>query len=152
MLWADEHYFLQTPKVVYIVYARDHEVRRVYLNQSHTKSPAPSWYGESVGHYEDDTLVIDTVGISDKSFIDRYGTPHSSDLNLIERYKVLSDGKTLEAMLTYEDPKAFTTQWSAIVRYNRTSEPLYEAACAEAAGNPVTGKFFRLPMALTSDF
>ena len=152
MLWADEHYFIQTQRIVYIVYARDHEVRRVYLNQSHTKNPALSWYGEFVGHYEGDTLVVDTIGLNDKSLIDRYGTPHSSDLHLIERYRVLSDGKTLEANLTYDDPKAFTTKWSAIVRYNRTSEPLYEAACAEAASNPVTGKFFRLPTALKPDF
>ena len=152
VLWNDEDYFIQTPRTVYIVYARDHEVRHVYLNQSHTKNPAPTWYGESVGRYEGDTLVVDTIGFNDKSFVDRYGTPHSSELHLIERYRVLPDGKTLEAMLTYDDPKAFTTVWSAIVRYNRTSEPLYEAACAEAASNPVTGKFFRLPVGLKPDF
>ena len=152
VLWADEHYVIQTPRIVYIVYARDHDVRRVYLNQSHTKNPAPSWYGESVGHYEGDTLVVDTIGFNDKSLIDRYGTPHGSELHLIERYKVLPDGKTLEVTLTYDDPKAFTATWSAVVRYNRGAEPMYEAACAEAAGNPVTGKFFRLPTALKADF
>jgi hypothetical protein len=152
VLWADEHYFVQTPRVVYIVYARDHEVRRVYLNQSHTRNPAPSWYGESIGHYEGDTLVVDTIGFNDKSFVDRYGTPHSAELHLMERYKVLSDGKTLEGTLTYSDPKAFTTTWSAVVKYGRGSEPLPEAACAEAAGNPVTGKFFRLPSASKADF
>jgi hypothetical protein len=105
VLWADQHYFIQTPRVVYIVYARDHDVRRVYLNQPRTKNPAPSWYGESVGHYEGDTLVVDTIGYNDRSLIDRYGTPHSSDLHLIERYRVLSDGKTLEGTLTYSDQK-----------------------------------------------
>ena len=152
VLWADEHYFIQTQKIVYIVYVRDHEVRRVRLNQSHTENPAPSWYGESVGHYEGDTLVVDTIGLNDKSLVDRFGTPHSSELHLIERYRVLPDGKTLQATLTYDDPKAFTTKWSAVVNYNRGSEPMYEAACAEAASNPVTGKFFRLPTALKSDF
>lgn len=152
VLWADEHYFIQTPRIVYIVYVRDHEVRRVFLNQAHTKNPRPSWYGESVGHYEGDTLIVDTIGFNDKSLVDRYGTPHSSDLHLTERYRVLPDLKTLEATLTYDDPKAFTTQWSAVVKYNRTAEPMYEAACAEAASNPVTGKFFRLPAALKSDF
>ncbi|HEY4264626.1 MAG TPA: hypothetical protein VGM72_04860 [Micropepsaceae bacterium] len=152
VLWADQHYFIQTQRTVYIVYARDHEVRRVYLNRSHTKNPAPSWYGESVGRYEGDTLVIDTIGFNDRSLIDRYGTPHSSDLHLIERYKVLSDGKTLEGTLTYDDPKAFTATWSAITKYRRASDPLAEAACAEAANNPVTGKFFRLPTASKPDF
>ena len=152
VLWADEHYFVQTQTMVYVVYVRDHDVRRVYLNKSHTKNPVPSWYGESVGHYEGDTLVVDTIGFNDKSLVDRYGTPHSAELHLIERYRVLPDGKTLEATLTYDDPKAFTTKWSAVVKYNRGSEPMYEAACAEAAGNPVTGKFFRLPTALKADF
>ena len=152
VLWADEHYFIQTPKIVYIVYVRDHEVRRVFMNQSHKQNPTPSWYGDSVGHYEGDTLVVDTVGFNDKSVVDRFGTPHGPELHLIERYKVLADGKTLEATLTYEDPKAFTSKWSAVVRYNRGSEPMYEAACADAAGNPVTGKFFRLPVAVRPDF
>jgi len=152
VLWADEHYFIQTEKMVYIIYVRDHEVRRVHLNQSHTQNPSPSWYGESVGHYEGDTLVIDTIGFNDKSLVDRFGTPHSPQLHLIERYKILPDGKTLENILTYEDPKAFTTAWSAVVKYNRGSEPMYEAACAEAASNPVTGKFFHLPTAANPDF
>jgi hypothetical protein len=152
VLWADEHYFIQTPKVVYIVYVRDHEVRRVFMDQSHKQNPAPSWYGDSVGHYEGDTLVVDTVGFNDKSVVDRFGTPHSAALHLVEHYKVLPDGKTLQATLTYDDPKAFTAKWSAIVNYNRGSEPMYEAACAEAASNPVTGKFFRLPTASRSDF
>jgi hypothetical protein len=152
VLWADGHYFIQTPRVVYIIYARDHDVRRVYLNQPHTTNPAPSWYGESIGHYEGDTLVVDTIAFNDKSLIDRYGTPHSPELHLIERYKVLPDGKTLEATLTYDDPKAFSTAWSAVVRYNRGSEPLPEQACAEAASNPVTGKFFHLPSASKPDF
>jgi hypothetical protein len=152
VLWADEHYFIQTQGIVYIIYARDHDVRRVYLNQSHTKNPAPSWYGESVGRYEGDTLIVDTIGFNDKSLIDRYGTPHGSELHLTERYKVLPDGKTLEVTVTYDDPKAFTTTWSAVVRYNRTSEPMYEAACAEAVSNPVTGKFFHLPTASKPEF
>jgi hypothetical protein len=152
VLWADGHYFIQTPGVVYIVYARDHDVRRVYLKQSHTKNPAPSWYGESIGHYEGDTLVVDTIGYNDKSLIDRYGTPHSSGLHVIERYRVLPGGKTLEADLTYDDPKAFSTTWSSVVRYSRGSDPLPEQACAEAANNPVTGKFFHLPSASKPDF
>jgi hypothetical protein len=152
VLWADGHYFIQTPHVVYIVYARDHDVRRIYLNQAHTQNPAPSWYGESVGHYEGDTLVVDTIGFNDKSLVDRYGTPHSAQLHLIERYKVLADGKTLEATLTYDDPKAFSTVWSAVVKYNRGSEPLPEQACAEGANNPVTGKFFSLPTASNAGF
>jgi hypothetical protein len=60
--------------------------------------------------------------------------------------------KTLEATLTYSDPKAFTSDWSAVVKYRQTGQPWSEQACAEAAGNPVTGKFFPLPTALKPDF
>ena len=152
VLWADGHYFIQTQQAVYIIYARDHDVRRVLLNQQHTNNPKPSWYGESIGHYEGDTLVVDTIGFNERSVVDRYGTPHSAELHLIEKYRVLADGKTLEGTLTYSDPKAFTTTWSAVVKYRRTSGALPEQACAEAAGNPVTGKFFPLPSAAKPDF
>ena len=152
VLWAGPRYFVQTKDVVYIIYARDHDVRRVYMNQQHSNRHRPSWYGESVGHYEGDVLVVDTLGFNGKAFIDRYGTPHSDKLHVVERYKVLADGKTLEVTLTYQDPTAFATTWSAIVRYNRTEDPLTEEACSEAAGNPVTGKFYPIPIAENPDF
>ncbi len=152
MVWAGGHHFIQTPSMVFIVYARDHVARRVYLNQSHTSNPAPSWYGESIGHYEGDTLVVDTIGFNDKTVIDRYGTPHTEDLHVIERYKILPDGEILELTLTYSDPNAFTTSFSALVKYSRTSGGIGEEACAEGADNPVTGKFFPLPTASTPDF
>src|SRR5215470_17926623 len=70
-------YFLQTPKEVYIIWQRDQIVRHVYLNQQHTKNPKASWNGESIGHYEGDTLVVDTIGQNNKTFVDLYLTPHS---------------------------------------------------------------------------
>jgi hypothetical protein len=63
-------YFVQSSKEVLIIYAPDHQVRRVYLDVPHSPRPQPSWYGESVGHYEGDTLVVDTIGMNDKTFID----------------------------------------------------------------------------------
>jgi hypothetical protein len=54
-------YFVQTPKMVWMIYQGNQEVRRVYLDLPHSENPKPSWYGESVGHYEGDTLVIDTI-------------------------------------------------------------------------------------------
>ena len=70
-------YFLQTPKKVTMIFSGDMQVRQVYLDVAHSESPKPSWYGESVGHYEGDTLVIDTIGQNDKSFVDNYRTPRS---------------------------------------------------------------------------
>ena len=66
-------YFIQTPKEVLIIWRGDHQVRHVYLDVPHTQNPKPSWYGESVGHYENgDTLVIDTIGQNTKTFVDNY--------------------------------------------------------------------------------
>jgi hypothetical protein len=74
---AEPFYFIQTPKQVWMIWQRDHMVRRIYLSDRHSESVRPSWFGESIGHYENgDTLVIDTIGLSTKnSFIDNYRTP-----------------------------------------------------------------------------
>jgi hypothetical protein len=71
-------YFVQTPKMVWMIYQGNQEVRRVYLDIPQSENPKPSWYGESVGHYEGDTLVIDTIAQSTDTFLDFYRTPTSS--------------------------------------------------------------------------
>jgi hypothetical protein len=90
---------LQQPDKITILYSNDHEVRRVRLNQPHAGPAAPSWYGDSVGHYEGDTLVIDTVGVKIGPFamLDMYGTPHSDALHVIERYRLLDYQAAKEA-------------------------------------------------------
>jgi hypothetical protein len=82
---------LQQKDKITILYANDHEVRHVRLNQSHPAQVTPSWFGDSVGHYEGDTLVIDTVGIKVGPFamVDMYGTPHTEALHVVERYRLL---------------------------------------------------------------
>jgi hypothetical protein len=83
---------VQMPNKVTILYGHDHQVRQVRLNEPHPARVVPSWYGDSVGHYEGDTLVIDTVGIrADRPFamIDWYGTPYTQALHVIERYRLL---------------------------------------------------------------
>src|SRR6266699_5505771 len=70
-------YFVQTPKEVLMIYSNDQQVRHVYLDVPHSANPKPSWYGESVGRYEGDTLVVDTSGLNDKTFVNNYRTPHS---------------------------------------------------------------------------
>jgi hypothetical protein len=84
----------QKDKVV-LLYLSDHQVRQVRLNVPHSAQPVPSWQGESVGHYEGDTLVIDTIGqkVGPLSMIDRYGTPFSAALHVVERYRLI-DGAT----------------------------------------------------------
>jgi hypothetical protein len=83
---------LQQPDKIAFLYPNDHQVRYVRMNQPHPAHVTPSWYGDSVGHYEGDVLVIDTVGVkTDRPFamVDFYGTPYSPALHVVERYRLL---------------------------------------------------------------
>jgi len=132
LLPATPVYFLETPKEVWMIWMQNHQVRRVYLDVPHSANVNPSWYGESVGHYERDALVVDTIGISTKSYVDNYQTPHTDQLHVVERFHTVDDGKALEVNVHVEDPGAFTTPWNAIQRYRRThGAALSEVVCAE---------------------
>src|SRR5215510_13600575 len=84
--------FFQTPTAIIIVNDLYAEVRHVYVNEPHTKSPKPSWYGESVGHWEGDELVVDTIGLNDRTSLDNFGTPHTDQLHVVERFKLTDSG------------------------------------------------------------
>jgi hypothetical protein len=91
---------LQQPDKITILYAgQDHEVRQIRLNKSHPAKVTPSWYGDSVGHYEGDTLLIDTLGIKVGPFsmIDQYGTPYTQALHLVEHYRLIDYEAAKEA-------------------------------------------------------
>ena len=92
---AQPVYFIQTPDKVTIIAQMDHQVRHVYLNVPHSEHVKPSWYGESVGHYEGDTLVVDTIGINNQTWVDNFRTPHSEKLHVVERFRTADDGKVL---------------------------------------------------------
>ena len=167
------------------MYSHGSQVRHVRLNSTHPAKVTPSWYGDSVGHYEGDALVVDTIGVAvaHLSSLDRYGTPHSEALHVVERYRLI-DGmeakqaqdvyekregrvggrpgamgidpdtnlKGLQVQVTVEDPKIFTTPWSANVTYRRTKDTWQEQVCAE---NPIeypSGKRTAVPQADKPDF
>jgi hypothetical protein len=116
-------YFVQGPKEVVMILSSFNDVRRIYLTDKHSANVKTSWYGESIGHYEGDTLVVDTIGLDDRTLVDGFGTPHTKDLHVIERFHLIEDGKVLEANIHVEDPGAFTMPWDAIQRFRQ-----YEAA------------------------
>jgi len=126
-------YFIQTPKEVVIVWQRDQIARHIYLNVPHTQNPKPSWNGESVGHYEGDTLVVDTIGQTTKSFVDLFRTPHSEKLHVVERFRLIEGGKALEVEMTIEDPIAFVQPWKATKRWERVTD--------QPRGGDATGTF-----------
>jgi hypothetical protein len=112
-------YFVQTPKVVVMILSSKQEIRRVYLTDKHSPNLKPSWYGESIGHYQGDTLVVDTIGIDERTWVDGFGTPHTKQLHVIERLRLIEDGKVLEANVHVDDPGAFTMPWNAIQRFRQ---------------------------------
>jgi len=165
-------YFVQTPKVVVMILSSKQEVRHIYLTDKHSPNVKPSWYGESIGRYEGDTLIVDTVGIDERTWVDGFGTPHTKDLHVIERFSLIEDGRVLEANVRVDDPGAFTMPWSGIQRFRQYEAavrqmpieriaqlasapegPLHELICAE---NP--NSFFpnqgapKIPTALKPDF
>jgi hypothetical protein len=142
-------FFVQTPKEVVMIYSGDAQVRHVYLDVPHSVNPKPSWYGESVGHYEGDSLVIDTIALNDKTVVDNYRTPHTDRLHVTERWKLTEGGKTLEVAIRAEDADTFNEPWSAIRRYRRVQQPMTEEVCAENNAHLFD---YHVPVANTPDF
>jgi hypothetical protein len=107
--------------------------RQIFMDgRAHPKNPLPTWWGHSVGRWEGDTLVIDTVGYNDKFWFDSRGTPHTEQLHTIERWTRLNYG-TLELELTLEDPGALSrpVQLKFRARALPPDQELMEFICAE---------------------
>jgi hypothetical protein len=142
-------FFVQTDKLVLMIFSGDQQVRHIYLDVPHSENVKPSWYGESIGHYEGDTLVVDTIGLNDKSFLDNFRTPHTETLHVVERWRLIDDGERLEVKVRVEDPDAFYQPWSGIIRYNLIRQYMQEEVCAEGNRNLFN---YGIPVAEKPDF
>ena len=120
----------------------------------HSTNPRLSWYGESVGHYENgDTLVVDTIGMKDKSFVDNYLTPHTTQLHVVERFKLTEGGKSLQVLVKAEDPGAFKMAWSAVQVYRLQNPGDWdEDICAENNDSYFNYEMTPMPQANKPDF
>jgi hypothetical protein len=99
---------VQTPGRVLLIYEFNHFIRQIFTDgRKHSTDLGPTWMGDSIGKWEGDTLVADTIGFNDKTWLDRAGHPHSEQLHLVERFR-RSDANTLTVDLTIEDPIAYT--------------------------------------------
>jgi hypothetical protein len=136
---------------IVFLYERLMQYRIVRLDVPHRTGLKPSWFGDSVGHWDGDTLVIDTIGLDDRTWVDVFATPHTDRLRVIERYRRV-DPTTLDVTIDVDDPGAFTMPWSASVTYRREKEPFLEIVCSENNINPVTGKLYPIPIADKPDF
>ena len=103
---------VQTDNSVYQLWEWNKAWREIPLNKQHTEDPDISWYGESVGKWEGDTLVVDSIGFKDATWMDGVGHPHSEELRVIERMQRV-DPETLRIDFTFEDPIAYTHPWTS---------------------------------------
>jgi hypothetical protein len=151
---AEPMYYIQTPKVVYMIWQRDHMVRRIHMTDKHSENIRPSWFGDSIGRYENgDTLVIDTIGLQTKnSYIDNFRTPFTEKLRVNERIKLAADGRTIEAFVKVDDPDTFNEPLHLIQRWRKVPNPLVETVCAENNEDHFNQGLFPMPRADKPDF
>lgn len=124
--------FVSTPTYMLMLYEYDHMVRRIYTDgRPLPEDPDLTWMGSSVGHWEGDTtLVVDTVGFNDKTWLDRLGHPHSTQLHVTERFRRI-DRNHMELDFILQDPKALVKPWTATFYYElRPKWELGEISCS----------------------
>ena len=132
---------VQTPKRMTILHEVAHNVRRFYIGGKHPKNPGHTFLGHSVAHWEGDTLVVDTVGLNDRTFIDDEGDAHSDQERIVERYRKIDGGKNLEMVITVIDPVTLEHPYSYYRIYHwRPDIRRTEYVCEENNRNaPVNG-------------
>ena len=126
---------VQTPGRVVMLFEYDSFVRQIWTDgRPHTKDLDPSerlWMGDPIGHWEGDTLVVDTIDFNDKTWLDRAGHPHSEELHVVERIR-RPDHDNLRIDLTIEDPKAYTQPITSQLNYQLKPDwSLREHACTD---------------------
>jgi len=149
---AQPLFFVQTAQQVRMLHQHDNDVRRIFMNVPHSANVKPSWYGESVGRYEGDTLVIDTIGLNDKTFVDNFRTPHSEKLHVVERYRLVEGGRFLQTEVLIEDAAVFIEPLKVTKRSRRVEQSLVEWRCAAGEINYFGYDADPVPTATTPDF
>ena len=133
---AELHQIVQTPDHVMILTEMVHDARVIRLNAQHPPQSVRKWLGDSVGHWEGDTLVVDTTNFTDKTRF-RGSSDH---LHIVERFSRI-DGRTLRYQFTVDDPSTWTREWTGEYAWPLTDNLIYEYACHE--GNYALGNILR---------
>ncbi len=125
---------VQTPKETLLLYEYDHTVRRVFTDgRKHTDDITPTYMGESIGHWEGDTFVVDTLGFNDKTWLDRDGHVHSDQLHVLERFH-RTDRDNMQLDITMEDAKALAKPWVTQLFFQlRPQWDVQEQVCTDNA-------------------
>jgi hypothetical protein len=107
---------VQTPGRLTFLHEVAHNVRRIWIDRPHPRNLKPSFLGDSSARWEGDTLVVETIGLNDRTFIDDEGSSHSAQLRTVERYRKIEGGAQIELIMTVEDPVTLEKPYS----YRRT--------------------------------
>ena len=163
---------LTTPTEITTLFADPGQFRSIALNRPHPAHVEPSWYGDSTGHFEGDTLVVDTTSIGVHPEAGSSGTPHTNALHVVERWRYLKDGETslaptphndtfdskdiiqggriLRLEFTVDDPGAYRKSWTTTLDYLPLKSRVREYVCAENVRDPDLAP--ALPAAAFPDF
>jgi hypothetical protein len=117
---------VQTADSILIEVEMVHDARIIHMNANHQPPSVRQWFGDSIGHWEGDTLVVETTNFNDET----HYRGSTKDLKVTERFKRVSD-KTIEYRATIEDPSTWTKPWSLELAFSSIPGPLYEYACHE---------------------
>jgi hypothetical protein len=124
---------IQLPGRVLMVFEYDHLVRQIYTDgRGHRDDLAPSWMGDSIGHWEGETLVVETTQFNDRTWIDRIAVPHSEEMKLTERIYLNREGQ-LQVDMRIEDPVALAKPWEFSRYYRKSDWTIEELMCEDNA-------------------
>jgi hypothetical protein len=122
---------VQTPSVFTILFENQHTFRIIHTDgRSHPKDLDATWFGDSIGKWDGDTLVVDTVGMDERTWLDTAGHEHSDQLHLVERFQKM-DNNSIKWTVTFEDPKFFTEPWSITLPIARQNTEIMSYSCEE---------------------
>jgi hypothetical protein len=133
---------IQSPNLIALLYERNVMHRQIFMDgRKLPKDPNPTWMGYSVGHWEGDTLVVESSGFNDRTWLDRLGHPHSEDLRVVERFQRVDFGH-MRFQITYEDPKTLTKplSFSLTVNYAPDTDMLETICENERDASHMVGK------------
>jgi hypothetical protein len=129
---------IQTSGRVLMLFEYDHFVRQIYTDgREHPKDLDPTWMGNSIGNWNGDTLVIDTIGFNDKTWLDMMGLPHSEALHVVEHLHRV-DHDTLQDDIVIDDPKTFTKPWNVQKLFKLRKWDIMEYICEDNFDKPKT--------------
>ena len=119
-------------RIMFVYEGGSHVWRQVWMDgRPHPKDPNPNWLGHSIGHWEGDTLVVDSVGFNDKTWLDDAGHPHTERLHVIEKYS-RTDAQSMKYDVVIDDAGTYTKSWKSSNSFSfRRGEKLAEDICLD---------------------